>query len=148
MTLARFMANAPSRLAQLRAALVSGRYTPGLIRHVEIPKKDGEMRPLSIPCVADRVAQTAVALTLAPLIDEELEEASFAYRVGRSVQQAVERVRALQRMGHGYLVDADIERFFERVPDDGLMARLAETMTDGPTTRLIALWLEHAAGHG
>jgi CRISPR-associated protein Cas1 len=147
-TLARFIANAPARLARLRAALVSGRYTPGPIRHVEIPKKDGDMRPLSIPCVADRVAQTSVALTLAPLIDEELEEASFAYRVGRSVQQAVERVRALQRMGHGYLVDADIERFFERVPHDELMARLGETMSNGPTTRLISLWLEHASPSG
>jgi CRISPR-associated protein Cas1 len=147
-TLARFMVNAPARLARLRAALLSGSYGPGPIRHVEIPKKDGGARPLAIPSVIDRVAQTAVAMTLAPLIDEELEEASFAYRAGRSVQQAVERVKALRAAGHLYLVDADIERFFERVPHDRLMARLDETMTNGPTTRLIALWLEHGAPDG
>lgn len=147
-TLARFMVNAPARLARLRAALVSGRYLPAPIRHVEIPKKDGETRPLAIPAVVDRVAQTAVAMTLAPLIDEELEEASFAYRVGRSVQQAIERVKALRASGHLYLVDADIERFFECVPHDRLMARLAETISEGPTTRLIALWLEHAGPGG
>src|SRR5581483_8959688 len=105
-------------------------------------------RPLAIPSVVDRVAQTAVASVLAPLIDEELEDASFAYRAGRSVQQAVERVKALRAAGHLYLVDADIERFFERVPHDRLMARLGETMTEGPTTRLVSLWLEHAAADG
>jgi CRISPR-associated protein Cas1 len=147
-TLARFMVNAPVRIARLRAALVAGSYVPAPIRHVEIPKKDGDTRPLAIPSVADRVAQTAVAMILAPLIDEELEEASFAYRVGRSVTQAVERVKTLRAAGHLYLVDADIERFFEGVPHDRLMARLAETMSEGPTTRLISLWLEHAAPGG
>ena len=106
------------------------------------------MRPLDIPAVADRVAQTAVALILAPLLDEEFEDSSFAYRAGRSVHNAIERVRSLQATGHVFLVDADLERFFEHVPHDKLLARLGESMTDGPTTQLISLWLEHAATGG
>lgn len=147
-TLSRFLANAHARIAKLRAALVSGEYAPTPLRRVDVPKKDGGLRPLAIPSVADRVAQTAVALVLTPLLDEEFEEASFAYRAGRSVRNAVERVRSLQAAGHVFVVDADIERFFENVPHDRLMARLGESMSDGPTTRLIALWLEHGSSGG
>ena len=147
-TLVRFMANAPMRLARLRQALASGEYTPGPIRRVDIPKKDGGTRTLSIPSIADRVAQTALGLVLTPLIDEELEEASFAYRAGRSVKNAVERIRSLHAAGNLFLVDADIERFFDNVPHDRLIARLAETMTEGPATRLISLWLEHGGANG
>ena len=147
-TLVRFMANAPMRLARLRQALASGEYAPGPIRRVDIPKKDGGTRTLSIPSIADRVAQTALGFVLTPLIDEELEEASFAYRAGRSVKNAVERIRSLHAAGNLFLVDADIERFFDNVPHDRLIARLAETMTEGPATRLISLWLEHGGANG
>jgi|SRR5579862_7074489 len=147
-TLRRFLANAPMRLARLRTALMSGGYTPGPIRRVDVPKDGGGTRPLAIPPIIDRVAQTAVTMVLAPLIDEEFEDSSFAYRVGHSVADAVRRVRELRSAGHVYLVDADIERFFENLPHDRLMARLSETMSEGPMTRLIALWLEHASPGG
>ncbi len=147
-TLTRFQATAPIRLARLHQALTSGEYTPGAIRHVDIPKKDGGTRTLSIPSVVDRVTQTALTAVLTPLIDVELEDASFAYRIGRSVQAAVERIRSLHAAGYAALVDADIEHFFDNVPHDRLLARLAETMTDGPVTRLINLWLEHGASGG
>jgi CRISPR-associated protein Cas1 len=147
-TLARFMANAPTRLARLHQALASGDYSPGPLRHVDVPKKDGGTRTLDIPSVVDRIAQTAAATALAALIDEELEESSYAYRIGRSVQQAVERIRSLHHAGEMFVVDADIENFFASVPHDRLLARLGETMTDGPLTRLIGLWLEHGGANG
>lgn len=147
-TLERFAANAPARVARLSEALRAGTYTPGPLRRIDVPKKGGGMRPLGIPCVADRVAQTAVAQILTPLLDREFEEASFGYRSGRSVQQAVRRVSELRARGHVFVVDADIARFFENVPHDRLMARLADSMSEGPLTRLIALWLEHAAPGG
>jgi len=147
-TLARFLPNAPARLAQLRQALATGEYSPGPLRRVDVPKKAGGTRTLAIPSVIDRVAQTAIALVLTPMIDTEFEEASFAYRVGRSVRNAIERIKSLHAAGHLFLVDADIERFFDSVPHERLMARLAETMTEGPTTRLIGLWLEHASATG
>lgn len=147
-SLRRFLVNVHARLARLRASLLSGEYSPAPLRRVDIPKTDGGLRPLAIPAVVDRVAQTAVMQALAPLLDKELEDSSFAYRAGRSVRDAVERVRMLHAAGHLYVVDADIERYFERVPHDRLMARLDEAMTEGPTTRLIALWLEHAGSGG
>lgn len=148
MTLRRFQPGAPRHLATLRHNLLSGRYHPGPIRRVQIPKRDGSPRTLTIPCVIDRIAQTALLQVLAPLIDAEFQDTSFAYRTGRGVQQAVERVRGLHAAGHVWLVDADIDDYFDNVPHDRLMARLAETMTDGPATQLIALWLEHAATGG
>jgi CRISPR-associated protein Cas1 len=147
-TLGRFLVNVHARLARLRALLVSGEYMPGPIRRLDMPKDDGGTRPLAIPSVIDRVAQTAVNLVLAPLIDAELEDSSFAYRVGHSVQGAIERIRSLRAAGNVFLVETDIDHFFDNVPHDRLMARLAETMTEGPTTRLVSLWLEHAGTGG
>lgn len=147
-TLRQFLVNAPMRLARLQHALATGHYQPGPLRRVDIPKRDGAKRGLAIPPIVDRVAQTALLLILAPLIDPEMEDSSFAYRAGRSVQAAVERVRALHAAGQIFLVDADIEDFFDNVPHDKLMVRLAETMTDGPATNLIGLWLEHSAAGG
>ncbi len=138
-----FAGGVVQRLALLAADMAQGTYGPGPLRRVLVPKKNGGQRPLDIPCVRDRVAQTALAMTLGPLLDEEFEEASFAYRPGRSVAQAVRRVSFLRGTGLTHVVDADISRFFERVPHDLLMDRLAESMTDGPCTALVALWLEH-----
>ena len=75
----------PDRLLRLSRDLRAGRYGPGPVRRVDIPKLSGGTRPLDIPCVVDRVAQTAAAEVLTPVIDPELEDASFAYRPGRSV---------------------------------------------------------------
>jgi CRISPR-associated protein Cas1 len=145
-SLARFLVNAPARLARLSAALRDGSYTPGPLRRVDIPKKSGGTRPLAIPCVVDRVAQTAVMQELGPRLDEEFAEASYGYRLGRGVRDAVKRVTELRGKGHVYAVDADITRFFESVPHDKLIERLGQSMTDGPLMRLITLWIEHGGG--
>ncbi len=147
-TLTKFLVNAPRRIARLASLLRTGDYAPGPLRQLEIPKPSGGVRPLAIPCVVDRIAQTSVAQTLAPLIDRELAESSFGYRVGRGVSDAVRRVAELRNQGHLFVVDADITRFFENVPHDGLLARLGQSLTDGPLTRLIALWLEHGGENG
>jgi CRISPR-associated protein Cas1 len=147
-TLQRFHVNAHQRIARLSQALASGGYGPGPLRRIDIPKKTGGLRPLAIPCVADRVAQTAVAQTLSPHLDREFEESSYGYRLGRGVREAVRRVSELRAEGHGFVVDADISRYFENVPHEKLIERLRQSMTDGPLTRLISLWLEHAAPTG
>ena len=148
MTVGHFLVNHHRRLARLGEALTTGDYRPGPIRRVDIPKQDGGVRTLAIPSVIDRVAQTAFNAALAPLIDAEFEDSSFAYRAGRSVDDALRMVRELRDGGRGFVVDADIEQFFDRVCHDRLMARLGETMTEGPTTELISLWLAAASATG
>lgn len=147
-TVAAFERTAAARLLALHRDLRSGRYVPGPIRRVEIPKPDGGSRPLAIPCVVDRVAQTATALTLGPVLDPEFNEASFGYRPGRSVEQAVARVRHWRDQGYLWVVDGDIKRYFENVPHDPLLARIEERIGEGPLSLLIALWLETAAPAG
>jgi len=147
-TVARFEQSVERRVADLSDALARGDYRPGPHRRVEIPKGSGGTRTLSIPCVVDRVAQTSAQLVLSPLIEPELEDDSYAYRPGRGVDDAVRRVAALRAEGFHWVLDADIEAFFDRVPHDGLLDRLAETMTEGPLTELIALWLSSAAPTG
>ncbi|HRD78528.1 MAG TPA: reverse transcriptase domain-containing protein, partial [Hyphomicrobiaceae bacterium] len=146
--LATFAANAPQRLVRLRAALRDGSYRPRALRRVAIPKDDGGERVLAIPAVVDRIAQTAIAQALTPWLEREFEDSSFGYRPGRSVQDAVRRVSELRAAGLTHVVDADISAFFDSVPHESLLARLAESMDEGPTTQLIALWLEHAGNDG
>ncbi|CBS89272.1 CRISPR-associated endonuclease Cas1 [Azospirillum lipoferum] len=148
LTVGRFAEAAPSRLLALHRTLRMGDYRPGPLRRLSIPKPDGALRPLAIPPVTDRVAQTAAALVLTPLLDGEFEDASFGYRPGRSVPQAVARVARWRDQGYDWVVDADIERYFERVPHDRLLIRLERSIGAGPLTELIAVWLESGAENG
>ena len=148
MTVERFALDADRRLSHLSRTLRSGTYLPSGHREVDIPKPTGGERRLTIPSVVDRVVQTAVAQALGPPLDAEFEDASFGYRPGRSVKDAVGRIAALRGEGATWIVDADIENFFDSVPHDRLLERLGESMTEGPLTELIALWLEHTGREG
>lgn len=143
-----FRQNSAGALARLSDALSDGSYHPGPVRGVDIPKPNGGMRHLSIPCVIDRIAQTSVATALTPHLEDEFEDASFGYRRGRSVQQAVTRLQLLHAQGFDHVVDADIHGYFDAIPHDGLLARLRETLSHGPLTQLIGLWLADAAPMG
>lgn len=143
-----FGRNVFARLADLAADLDRGAYAPGPLRRVLVPKRSGGARALDIPCVRDRVAQTALAMTLGPLLDKEFEDSSYAYREGRSVQQAVARVSFLRGQGLTHVVDADIADFFPSVPHEALMERLAQSMTEGPASLVVAQWLEHWGENG
>lgn len=144
----RFDRRAPKYLSDLSERLRSGRYRPGPLRRVSIPKRNGSLRTLSIPCVLDRIAQTSVHNVLSPLLDKEFEETSFAYRSGKGVMDAVRQVDTFRKAGFTWVVDADIEAFFDQVPHDMLMERLAESLTRGPLTELIALWVGMAGSSG
>lgn len=147
-TVRRFEREAPRRIARLAEALADGGYSPGPIRRVQIPKPAGGLRSLAIPCVGDRVVQTSAHLALGPLFESEFEPVSFAYRPGRGVEDAVRKVDALRREGFVWLLDADIEGFFDNVPHQGLLDRLAQSLAAGPLSALISLWLTHAAPMG
>lgn len=147
-TVGQFAAQAPSRLLALRADLRGGRYHPGPHRLVAIPKADGTTRPLSIPCVVDRVVHTALAQVLTPRLDHHMAEGSFGYRPGRSVAQAVERIERFRDAGFCWVVDADIERYFETVPHDALMALLERVIDDRDVLGLIEQALVAASDLG
>lgn len=148
LTVAQFDQAAAARLLSLHKALRDGSYAPGPVRRVSIPKRGGGERVLTIPCVADRVIHTAVVAALVPVLEPGFEDVSFAYRPGRSVAQAVARVQALRDSGHTWVVDADIERYFDRVPHGPLLGVLETVVDDPALLDLIALWLEHAGDQG
>lgn len=136
------------RLEDLYRDLTQGGYHPGPLRHVDIPKASGGMRRLSIPCIRDRVVQSAVAQTLTPLFEQEFEDVSYGYRQGRSVKQALTRVQSLRDDGWRFTVDADIDGYFDNVSHDLLMQRLLRSVSESPLTALISLWLETGADLG
>lgn len=142
LTVEAFDRTANDSLLRLQRALRSGAYRPGPLRRVTIPKKDGERRWLAIPCVVDRVAQTAAAIVLMPVLEGEMEDDSFAYRPERSVQMAVARIAKHRREGFTWVVDGDIERYFDNVPHDRLMNRLGRSLGEARLLDLIGLWLE------
>ena len=137
-----------TRLARLRRDLVAGRYVPGPIRRVEIVKESGGTRPLAIPCVRDRIVQTAVTFTVGPLIEPAMSGASFGYRPGLGVADAVARIVELRRDSRGWVLESDVARFFETIPHPPLLD-LLETRTGDPRlTDLIALWLVQSGEAG
>lgn len=127
---------------QIREALLSGRYVPQPVRRVEIPKPAGGTRMLGIPTVLDRLIQQALLQVLQPLFDPTFSGSSFGFRPGRSTHDAVRRAREHIATGHRWVVDIDLEKFFDRVNHDVLMARLARRIKDRRVLKLIRRYLQ------
>ena len=106
-----FAAHLSPEINRLVEDLRNDHYIPGPVRRTTIPKRHGGFRPLAIPCVRDRVVQSALHLLLEPVLEPHFSESSFAYRPGRGVVQAIRRVQELHRDGFHHVVDADITRF-------------------------------------
>lgn len=131
-------------LSELAASLRSGLYRPGAHRAVDIPKKSGGTRRLSIPCVRDRVVQAALHELLRPAAEAEFERHSYAYRPGLGVRQAVAAVERFRDQGFGHVIDADIQGFFDNVEHAKLVGVLARHGIEERVLALVRLWL--AAG--
>jgi RNA-directed DNA polymerase len=113
-------------LPELSSTLLAGTYVPGEIRRVWIPKASGGQRGLGIPNVLDRVVQEAVRLVLEPIYEPTFHEASHGFRPGRSCHTAIARARSYVEEGYEWVVDIDLEKFFDKVHHQRLMARLAQ----------------------
>ena len=131
------------RWEAIREELFSGTYVPNAVRKVEIPKPGGKgVRMLGIPTVLDRLIQQALLQVLQPMFDPTFSDHSFGFRPRRSAHQALERAKEHIAAGHRWVVDMDLEKFFDRVNHDVLMSRLARRIEDKRILRLIRRYLQ------
>ena len=127
---------------QIKEALLEGEYQPSPVRRVEIPKPGGGRRQLGIPTVLDRLIQQALHQVLQPLFEPHFSEHSYGFRPGRSAGQAVKQAQAYVAEGRRFVVDIDLEKFFDRVNHDMLMARVARRVADKRVLKLIRRYLQ------
>ena len=125
----------------IRSQLLAGAYRPQPVKRVEIPKPDGGVRKLGVPCVVDRLVQQALLQVLQKRWDPTFSEHSYGFRPGRSAHQAVAQAQRYVAEGYSVVVDLDLEKFFDRVNHDGLMARVAARIADKRVLKLIRAFL-------
>jgi group II intron reverse transcriptase/maturase len=144
-----FEENEGVNLQVLQDELFRKVYRPYPLMKVLIPKKDEETpRALCIPTVRDRIVQKAVLNLIEPILDKEFEDTSFAYRKGYSVKRAVYRVRSLYEQGYQFVIDADIDDFFDSVDHDILMDKFEKVIDNREIGHLVRLWLKAEIWNG
>lgn len=139
-----FARNFEANIQRLLEEAKSGRYRAPPVRRVHIPKGDGRTtRPIGIPTFEDKVLQRAVVALLEPLYEHDFLDGSYGFRPGRSAHQAIKTVRnSLMSMGGGWVIDLDIQAFFDTIDHQHLRAFLQQRVKDGVILRLIGKWLK------
>lgn len=137
-----FEANLELNLQRLLSLAKSGEYRAPPVRRVHIPKGDGSLRPLGIPTLADKVLQRAIVMLLEPIYENDFAPFSYGFRPGRSAHQALDAIwQQLTKTRGGWVLDADIRKFFDMLDHQQLTAILRQRVADGVILRLIGKWL-------
>jgi len=137
-----FASDLEANLEDLLSRAKSGQYWAPAVRRVHIPKGKGKTRPLGIPTFSDKVLQRAIVMALEPVYEQEFLDCSYGFRPGRSAHQAHEALwRGLMRMNGGWVLDLDIQGFFDELDRGHLQQMLRQRVTDGVVTRLVGKWL-------
>jgi RNA-directed DNA polymerase len=138
----RFAAQAERYLQELQHSLEDGSYRPHPVKRVEIPKGDGRTRPLGIPTVKDRIVQTALKMVIEPIFETQFRPGSYGFRPGRSCKDALREVDRLLKEGFAWVVDADLQSYFDGIPHNRLMTLVAASISDGPVLSLLEGFLQ------
>jgi group II intron reverse transcriptase/maturase len=126
----------------IRAKLDRGSYVPSPVKRIEIPKPNGGVRQLGIPTVLDRLIQQAIHQVLSPIFEPTFSPHSYGFRPGRSAHDAVKAAREYIETGYSWVVDIDLERFFDTVNHDRLMAKLKDVISDKRVLKLVNAYLK------
>ena len=141
-TIEEFAANLQDEIKKLSEELLKWKYKPKPVKRVEIPKPGGKgVRKLGIPCVRDRVVQQAIKMCIEELFEKQFSPSSYGFRPARSQKQAIEKATEYVNDGYEWIVDLDLEKFFDKIPQDRLMTKLAQTIKDRRVLKLIGMTL-------
>lgn len=141
-TISKFKANQGKYLKELEHELKTGTYQPIAVKRVYIPKGQGKLRPLGIPAIKDRIVQQAVKITIEPIFENEFLSMSFGFRPNKGAQMALEEVNRLIKEGYTWVVDADLQAYFDTIPHEKLMAKVEKRISDGRIIKMLRMWLK------